>query len=62
MALTGERESALKAAIETGEHATTCEIVREAVRDWQLKRELRQHVLERLRDAWERGSGHRFSR
>ena len=41
MALTGERESALKAAIETGEHATTCEIVREAVRDWQLKRELR---------------------
>ena len=41
VALTSERVSALKAGIETDEHATTCEIVREAVRDWQLKRELR---------------------
>jgi hypothetical protein len=36
VALTGEQVSALKAAVEAGEYATTSEIVREAVRDWQL--------------------------
>jgi len=55
VALTSEQLSALKAAVETGEYATTSEIVREAVRDWQLKRELRQHDIERLRDAWDKG-------
>jgi antitoxin ParD1/3/4 len=29
--------------------------VREAIRDWQLKRELRLHDIERLRDAWDKG-------
>ena len=55
VALTGEQVSALKAAVETGEYATTSEIVREAVRDWQLKRELRLRDIERLRDAWDKG-------
>jgi antitoxin ParD1/3/4 len=55
VALTAEQLSALKAAVDTGEYATTSEIVREAVRDWQLKRELRQYDLERLRDAWDKG-------
>ena len=55
VALTGEQVSALKAAVETGEYATTSEIVREAIRDWQLKRELREYDLERLRDAWDKG-------
>ena len=39
VALTNEQVSALKAAVDSGEYATTSEIVREAVRDWQLKRE-----------------------
>jgi len=55
VALTGEQVAALKAAVDTGEYATTSEIVREAVRDWQLKRELRQYDIERLRDAWDKG-------
>jgi len=55
VALTTEQVSALKAAVDTGEYATTSEIVREAVRDWQLKRELRQYDIERLRDAWDKG-------
>ncbi len=41
VALTGEQLAALKAAVETGEYATTSEIVREAIRDWRFKRELR---------------------
>ena len=53
IAFTAEQISALKAAVETGEYATTSEIVREAVRDWQFKRALRQEDLNRLRQMWD---------
>jgi antitoxin ParD1/3/4 len=53
VALTGEQVSALKAAVEAGEYATTS--VREALRDWQLKRELRQEDIKRLRQMWDAG-------
>jgi len=55
VALTGEQIAALKAAVETGEYATTSEIVREAIRDWQFKRELRQEEIKRLRQLWDEG-------
>jgi antitoxin ParD1/3/4 len=55
VALTGGQVSALKAAVEAGEYATTSEIVREAIRDWQLKRELRQEDLRRLGQLWDEG-------
>jgi antitoxin ParD1/3/4 len=55
IALTGEQIGALKAAVETGEYATTSEIVREAIRDWQFKHELRQEDLKRLRQLWDDG-------
>jgi antitoxin ParD1/3/4 len=55
VALTSEQISALKAAVDAGEYATTSEIVREAVRDWQLKRELRQEDIRRLRQMWDDG-------
>jgi len=55
VALTGEQLAALRAAVETGEYATTSEIVREAVRDWQYRRELRQQDLNRLRVLWDEG-------
>jgi antitoxin ParD1/3/4 len=55
IALTGEQITALKAAVETGEYATTSEIIREALRDWQFKRELRGEDLKRLRGLWAEG-------
>jgi antitoxin ParD1/3/4 len=55
IALTGEQVGALKSAVETGEYATTSEIVREAIRDWQFKRELRMDNLKRLRQLWDDG-------
>ncbi len=55
IALTGEQISALKAAVDAGEYATTSEIVREAVRDWQFKREMRREDLVRLRQLWDEG-------
>ncbi len=55
IALTGEQIAALKAAVETGEYATTSEIVREAIREWQFKRVLRQEELKHLRQLWDEG-------
>ena len=55
VALTREQVAALKAAVATGEYATTSEIVREAIRDWQLKRELRQEDINHLRQLWDEG-------
>jgi antitoxin ParD1/3/4 len=55
IALTGEQVSALRAAVDAGEYATTSEIVREAVRDWQFKRELRREDIARLQQLWDEG-------
>jgi antitoxin ParD1/3/4 len=55
IALTGEQVAALKAAVETGEYATTSEAIREALREWQWKRELRGEDLKRLRQSWREG-------
>lgn len=55
IALTGEQVAALKAAVESGEYATTSEAVREALREWQWKRDLREEDLKRLRAAWQEG-------
>ena len=53
VALTGEQIATLKHAVASGEYATTSEIVREALRDWQRKRELHGEDVERLRQLWE---------
>jgi antitoxin ParD1/3/4 len=55
VALTSEQLLSLKAAVEAGEYATTSEIVREAIRDWQFKREMRREDVRRLREAWDQG-------
>lgn len=55
IALTGEQVAALRRVVDDGEYATTSEIVREALRDWQAKRELRQEELRALRQLWQEG-------
>lgn len=55
VAVTGDQLSAMRDAVATGDYATTSEIVREAVRDWQVKRAHRQDELARLRQAWNEG-------
>ncbi len=55
VALTGEQLVSLKAAVDAGEYATTSEIVREALREWQFKRQMRQEDIRRLRAAWDAG-------
>jgi antitoxin ParD1/3/4 len=53
--LTSQHINLLKATVEAGEYATASEIVDEALRDWQLKRQLRQENLKRLQELWDEG-------
>lgn len=55
IALTHQQVAVVRAAIETGEYATPSEIIREAMRDWQAKRETRLAEMSRLRQAWDEG-------
>jgi antitoxin ParD1/3/4 len=55
VALTTEQVGLLRAAVDAGEYATTSEIVREALRDWQMKRSLRDADVRRLRELWDEG-------
>jgi len=55
VALTGAQLAALKAFVDAGEYATTSEIVREALRDWQHKRKIRQEEIKRLGQLWDEG-------
>jgi antitoxin ParD1/3/4 len=45
----------IRAAVATGEYASTSEVVREAVRLWNGHRQLRQEEIEALRRAWDDG-------
>jgi antitoxin ParD1/3/4 len=45
----------LRAAVGSGEYATTSKIVRKAQRDWQFKHELRQEDIKRLRQLRDAG-------
>jgi antitoxin ParD1/3/4 len=55
VALTAEQVEVLKTAVDSGEYATTSEIVREALREWQHQRALRGEELNRLRALWNEG-------
>lgn len=47
--LTSEMAHAVKGAVDSGEYASSSEIIREALRDWRHKRLLREHELAELR-------------
>lgn len=53
IALPPEMVSLVRQAVETGEYASSSEVVREALRDWSHKRTLRQQGLEELRRVWQ---------
>jgi antitoxin ParD1/3/4 len=53
--LTEEQLEAIKTAVAAGEYPDSSEVVREAVRDWQLRREQRQRDIAKLRQLWHEG-------
>jgi antitoxin ParD1/3/4 len=55
IALTPEMAAAVRAAVANGEYVSSSEVVREALRDWQLRRALHQKELEELRHVWQEG-------
>jgi len=53
IALPLEMITIVRGAVETGEFASTSEVVRDALRDWTLKRQLRREGIEELRRVWQ---------
>ena len=55
VALSPELLEVVKGAVASGEYASTSEVVREALREWHLRKPLREAEVERLRKAWVEG-------
>lgn len=55
IALTQEMAIKVKAVVEAGEYASTSEVIRDALRDWQDKRVERELALENLGKLWDEG-------
>jgi antitoxin ParD1/3/4 len=53
IALPPEMAVIIRQAVETGDYASSSEVVRDALRDWQYKRRLRQQGIDELRQLWQ---------
>lgn len=52
IALPPEMVAQVRQAVETGEYASSSEVVRDALRDWTYKRHLQQQGIAELRQLW----------
>ncbi|MCF7971816.1 MAG: type II toxin-antitoxin system ParD family antitoxin [Methylococcaceae bacterium] len=55
IALTPEMAAVVRQCVESGEYASSSEVIREALRDWKMKRSLQQNELAELRSLWQTG-------
>jgi antitoxin ParD1/3/4 len=55
IALTPEMAGLVRGAVESGEYATSSEVVREALREWKKRRALQQGDIEELQRLWAEG-------
>ena len=55
IALTQEMAKEVRMAVKTGEYASSSEVIREALRDWQRKRAFQDQEIEELRSLWRDG-------
>jgi len=55
IALTPEMAAIVRQCVESGEYASSSEVIREALRDWKLKRSLQQNEIAELRSIWQVG-------
>lgn len=53
--LTTELAEMVNKAVETGDYASTSEVIREALRDWRRKQMTRQQQIEEVRRLWDEG-------
>lgn len=55
VALTPEMAAIVRKAVETGEYASSSEVIREALRDWNRKRLLQEKEIQEIRLLWNEG-------
>ena len=55
IAITREQHAKIKAAVDRGDYASTSEVIRTALRGWELKEELRRIEGERIGKLWDEG-------
>jgi antitoxin ParD1/3/4 len=55
IALTPEMAAVVRQCVESGEYASGSEVIREALRDWKLKRSLQHNEISELRSLWQTG-------
>jgi antitoxin ParD1/3/4 len=59
IALPPEMVASIRKAVETGEYASSSEVVRDALHEWTLTRDLRQQSLGELRTLWRQALGNK---
>jgi antitoxin ParD1/3/4 len=52
VALPSEMAALVRRAVDGGEYSSNSEVIRDALRDWTHKRNLREQSLTHLRSAW----------
>jgi antitoxin ParD1/3/4 len=55
VSLSHELLESVREAVDSGEYGSASEVIREALREWKLRKPLRQAEVERLRKAWDEG-------
>ena len=55
IALPADMISLVREAVETGDYASTSEVIREALREWKAKRVDRANAVAEIRALWEEG-------
>ena len=53
IALPSEMAALVRRAVDVGEYSSNSEVIRDALRDWIYKRNLREQGLSNLRKAWQ---------
>jgi antitoxin ParD1/3/4 len=53
--VTREQHEKVRAAVERGDYASTSEVIRTALREWELKEEMRRLEGERIAKLWDDG-------
>lgn len=56
IALTLDMAAVVREAVASGDYASSSEVIRDALRDWKLKRSARQSGIEHVRELWEEGT------
>ncbi|MFP5221817.1 MAG: type II toxin-antitoxin system ParD family antitoxin [Acidobacteriota bacterium] len=56
IALTHDLADLVRQAVENGDYASSSEVIRDALRDWKMKRTIQQQQLEELRKLWTEGT------